>query len=302
MSTIDEASDRALTAVNALFATAEAARARFADLREQVAAAGERMDADWNLLRERASHFQQQAAAESQTMAAGQAQVQRALETLGGAAGQVLDEVPPELEATHAGFEPIARRVDALEAETADAVRDADEADAAFLARTEEVEAELSAALLAADQLLRSELAEEIGAFEAAVEQETLQITTYLGGECLEALSDKARELYEVLVQADTDVRNAVEAAMQSSEESAEAALRDCTESYERRLSEVDGVGRALEEALGGLRDFVDDGAEQLDERQDRWAEQAREAREVLRDALDRLKELEDHISHFKHS
>ena len=302
MSTIDEASDRALTAVNALFATAEAARARFADLREQVAAAAERMDLDWTLLRERASHFQQQAAGESQAMAAVEAQVQRALETLEGAAAQVLDEVPPEIEATHGGFEEIARRVDAVETETVDAVHEADEAEAALLARTEEVEAELSAALAAADQLLRSELAEELSAFEASVEQETVQVTGYLAGECLSALEGRARELYEVLVQADTDLRAAVEAATQACEESADAAVRECGESYDRRLSEAESVGRTLEVLLEDLRDFVDDGRDRLDDRQDRWNEQAREAREVLREALDRLKELEDHIAHFKHS
>jgi uncharacterized LabA/DUF88 family protein len=302
VSTIDEASDRALTAVNALFATAEAARARFADLRDQVAQAGERMDADWTLLRERASHFQQQAAAESQAMAAGQIQVQRALETLQDAAAQVQDEMPPEIEATHGGFGEIARRVDAVETETADAVHQADEAEAMLLARTEEVEAELSAALAAADQLLRSELAEELSACEAAVEQETVQVTAYLGGECVSLLETKARELYEVLVQADTDVRAAVEAATQACEESADAAVRECAESYDRRLSEAETVGRALEGLLDDLRDFVDDGRDRLDERQDRWNEQAREAREVLKDALDRLKELEDHIAHFKHS
>ena len=302
MSTIDEASDRALTAVNALFATAEAARARFADLRDRVAAAAERMDVDWTLLRERASHFQQQAAGESQTMAAVEAQVQRALETLEGAAAQVLDEVPPEIEATHGGFEAIARRVDEVETETVEAVHEADEAEAALLARTEEVEAELSAALAAADQLLRSELAEELSAFEASVEQETVQVTGYLAGECLSALEGKARELYEVLVQADTDLRAAVEAATQACEESADAAVRECGESYDRRLSEAESVGRALEGLLEDLRDFVDDGRDRLDDRQDRWNEQAREAREVLREALDRLKELEDHIAHFKHS
>ncbi|MET0551448.1 MAG: hypothetical protein ABW221_00320 [Vicinamibacteria bacterium] len=302
MSTLDESSDRALTAVNALFATAEAARARFADLREQVAAATERMDADWALLRERAGHFQQQAASESQTMAAGQAQVQRALETLHGAAAQVLDEVPPEIEATHGGFEEIARGVDSVANGTVAAIHEADEAEAALLARTEEVEAELSAALLAADQLLRSELAEELKQFEAAVQEETDRVATYLGGECLEALEGKARELYEVLVQADTDMRAAVEAATQACEESAEAALRDCSESYDQRLSEAESVGRRLETVLEELRDFIDDGRERLDDRQELWNEQSREAREVLRDALDRLKELEDHISHFKSS
>lgn len=302
MSTIDEASDRALTAVNALFATAEAARARFADLRDQVAQAGERMEADWTLLRERAGHFQQQAAAESQAMAAGQAQVQRALETLSAAAAQVQDEVPPEIEATHGGFAEIARRVDAVETETAGAVHEADEAEAMLLARTEEVEAELSAALAAADQLLRSELSEELKAFETAVEQETVQVTAYLGGECLAALDAKARELYEVLVRADADVRAAVEAATQACEESADAAVRECAESYDQRLSEAESVGRALEGLLEDLRDAVDDGRERLDERQERWNEQAREAREVLKDALERLKELEDHIAHFKHS
>jgi hypothetical protein len=302
MSTIDEASDRALTAVNALFATAEAARARFADLRDQVAAAAERMDADWTLLRERASHFQQQAAGESQAMAAGQAQAQRALETLQGAAAQVLDELPPEIEGTHGGLDEITRRIDSVEGETAAAVHEADEAEAALLARTEEVEADLTAALAAADELLRSELAAELAAFEAAVEQETVQVNEYLGGECLAALSEKARELYEVLVQADTDLRAAVEAATLACEESAEAAVQECTASYDRRLTDAESVGRAVEGLLEDLRDFVEDGRERLDERQDRWNEQAREAREALRDALDRLKELEDHIAHFKHS
>lgn len=302
MANLDQASDRAVTAVNALFATAEAARARFADLRDRVASLSDRMEADWTLLRERAGHFQQQAAAESQSMAAGQAQVQRALETLLGAAEQVRDEVPPEIEATHGVFGEMARRVDSVETETAAAIHDADEAEALYLARTEEVEAELTAALLSADELLRSDLAEELRQFEAAVEQETVQVTAYLGGECLSTLADKARELYEVLVQADTDVRAAVEAATQACEESADAAVRECTDSYDQRLSEVESVGKALGEALADLREFVEDGRERLDDRQDRWNEQAREAREVLREALDRLKELEDHLAHFKHS
>ncbi len=164
------------------------------------------------------------------------------------------------------------------------------------------MEADLSAALLAADQLLRSELAEELRQFEAAVENETVRVTTYLGDECRSTLEGKARELYEVLVQADTDVRAAVEAATQACEESADAALRDCSLSYDRRLSDAESVGRRVEDLLGDLRDFIDDGRERLDERQDRWNDRSREAREALHDALDRLKELEDHISHFKHS
>jgi uncharacterized protein YukE len=302
MSTIDEASARALQAVTALFATAEAARGRFADLREQIGEASQRMEADWTLLRERAGHFQQQAAGESQTMAAGQAQVGRALETLHGAAAQVLDEVPPEIEATHGGFEEIARRVDSMEGETVAAVHEADEAEAALLARTEEVESELSAALLTAETLLRSDLAEDLRQFEQAVETETVQVTAYLAGDCLPALSDKARELYDVLVQADTDVRAAVEAATQACEESADAAVRECAASYDQRLSDTATLGRALEGMLGDLRDFIDDGRERLDDRQDRWNEQAREAREVLREALDRLKELDEYLADYKHS
>ena len=141
MSDLDQASEQALAAVNALYATAEAARARFADLRDWLATAGERLESDWAVLRERANHFQQQAGSEAQMLAAGQLAAQQALEALTGAAGQVLDEVPPEVQATHGGFEEMAARVDTLETETVRVVEQSDEAEAALQARLEGVEA-----------------------------------------------------------------------------------------------------------------------------------------------------------------
>src|SRR4029434_11095455 len=102
---LEQAAAQALQAGTALFAHADAARPRFADLREQAVAVGERMELDYAALRERAAHFLQQAASESQLRDAGQGEAHHALDTLTAAADQVLDEVPPEVQATQGGFE-----------------------------------------------------------------------------------------------------------------------------------------------------------------------------------------------------
>jgi uncharacterized phage infection (PIP) family protein YhgE len=285
--------------MNALYATAEAARARFADLRDYLVATGERMEMDWSVLRERASHFQQQAGSESQLLAASQSAAQHALQTLHGATDQVLDDVPPEVQATQGGFEEMASHVDALESETARVVQESDEAEAALAARLEEVETELGAALAEADQLLHAGLAEELKEFEQAVEAETNHISAYLAGECMPALHDKTQELYTVLVHADEEVRGALEAAAQSCEESSEAAVKECSASYDANLSQIGRLGDAMEDMLKELRDFVDDGRERLQDRQERWDDRLKDTRESLRDALDKLRELEEHLANY---
>jgi hypothetical protein len=294
---LDQAAEQALAAMNTLYATAETARARFADLRDYLATAGERLESDWAVLRERANHFQQQAGSEAQLLAAGQSGVQGALSALHGAAGQVLDEVPPEVQATHGGFEEMAARVDALETETTRVIEQSDEAEASLQARLEEVETDLGAALAEADDLLHSVLVEELKEFEQAVESETVHIGAYFAGECLPALGAKAQELYEVLVQADEDVRAALDAAATSCEESSELALRDCATHYDAELSQIGRLGDTMEDLLKDLRDFIDDGRERLEDRQERWEDQAKDTRESLREALDKLKDLQDHLA-----
>jgi hypothetical protein len=294
---LDQAAEQALAAMNALYATSEAARARFADLRDWLATAGERLESDWSVLRERANHFQQQAGSEVQLLAVGQSGAQQALEALHGATSQVLDEVPPEVQATHGGFEEMATRVDALETETVRVVEQSDEAEAALQARLEEVEADLAAALADADDLLHSALLEEIKEFERAIESETVHLAAYFAGECMPALAAKAQELYDVLVQADEDVRAALDAAATTCEESAEIALRDCAGSYDSELSQIGRLGDTMEDLLKDLRDFIDDGRERLEDRQERWEDQARDTRDSLREALDKLKELQDHLA-----
>lgn len=297
MTDLDQAAEQALAAMNALYATSEAARARFADLRDYMVTAGERLETEWTALRERANHFQQQAASESQLLAAGQTTAQHALEALHGATDQVLDEVPPEVQATHAGFEEMAARVDALESETARVLDESDEAEAGLSARLEEVEQDLGAALAEADDLLRSALVEELKQFEQDVENETVHISAYFTRECLPTLADKAQELYSVLVQADEDVRNALENAAQGCEESSELALRECSNHYDAQLSQIGRLGDTMEDLLEDIRDFIDDGREKLQDRQERWDDQSKDARESLRDALEKLKELQEHLA-----
>jgi hypothetical protein len=294
---LDQAAEQALSAMNALYATTEAARARFVDLRDYLATSGERLESEWTVLRERANHFQQQAASEAQLLAAGQASAQHSLETLHDATGHLLETVPPEVQATHGGFEEMAARVDALESETTRVVEESDEAEASLQARLEEVEADLGAALAEADDLLRSALASELKEFEQAVESETVHISAYFAGECLPTLSAKAQELYNVLVQADEDVRAALEAAAQACEESSEVALRECAAEYDAELSRIGRLGDTMEDLLKDLRDFIDDGRERLEDRQERWADRTKDTRESLREALDKLKELEDHLA-----
>ena len=155
LSDLDTASEQALEAMNALYATAEAARARFADLRDYSGRrTGERMEMDWSVLRERASHFQQrEAGSESQLLAAelGRPRSTRCRPCTARRTG-VLDDVPPEVQATQGGFEEMASHVDALESETARVVRSRTRR-TALAARLEEVETELGAALAEADQL-----------------------------------------------------------------------------------------------------------------------------------------------------
>lgn len=297
MADLDQAAEQALQAMNALYATTEAARARYADLRDYLATAGERLEADWTVLRERAIHFQQQAGSEAQLLAAGQTGVQQALSGLGGAAGQVLEEVPPEVQATHGGFEEMAARVDVMETETVRVVEQSDEAEAALAARLEEVETDLGTALAEADQLLHSALAAELNEFEQAISSETIHISAYLSGECLPALGEKAQQLYDVLVQADEDVRAALEAAAQTCEESADLALRECSAQYDAQLGQLGRLGDTMEDLLKDLREFVEDGRERLTDRQERWDDKAKDTREALRDALEKLKELEEHLA-----
>jgi uncharacterized phage infection (PIP) family protein YhgE len=297
VSDLDQAAEQALAAMNALYATSEAARARFADLRDWLATAGERMETEWAALRERATHFQQQAASESQMLAANQATAQQALEALHGATAQVLDEVPPEVQATHGEFEAMAARVDALETETTRVLEESEEAESALSARLEEVETDLGAALAEADDLLHSALVGELKEFEEAVQSETVHLGAYFANECLPTLAAKAQELYSVLVQADEDVRAALDTAAQTCEESSELALRECAAQYDTQLSHLGRVGDTMEELLEDLRDFIDDGRERLEDRQERWNDQASDARESLREALEKLKELQDHLA-----
>jgi len=283
--------------MNALYATTETARARFVDLRDYMVTTGERLESEWAVLRERASHFQQQASSEAQLLAAGQSGVQHALSALHGATDQVLEEVPPEVQATHGGFEEMAARVDDLEGETIRVVQDSEEAEAALQARLEEVESDLGAALAEADDLLHSALVEELKEFEQAVESETVHLSAYFAGECVPTLQAKAQELYNVLVQADEDVRTALEGAAQMCEESSELALRECSAHYDAQLTQIGRLGDTMEDLLKDLRDFIDDGRERLQDRQERWEDHAKETRESLREALDRLKDLQDHLA-----
>lgn len=297
MSDLDQAAEQALAAMNALYASAEAARARFADLRDYLNTTGERMESEWAVLRERANHFQQQAGSEAQLLAAGQSGVQQALAALHGATGQVLEEIPPEVQATHGGFEEMAGRVDTLESETTRVIEHSEEAEASLQARLEEVETGLRAALGEADDLLHGALVEEIKEFEQAIEIETAHLSAYFAGECLPALGAKAQELYDVLVQADEDVRAALDAAATSCEESAELALRDCSAHYDAHLSQIGRLGDTMEDLLKDLRDFIDDGRDRLQDRQERWQDRAKDTRESLREALDRLRELQEHLA-----
>jgi hypothetical protein len=294
---LDQAAEQALQAMNTLYATTEAARARFADLRDYLVLQGERLESEWSVLRERANHFQQQAGSESQLLAAGQSAAQQALEALHGATGQVLDEVPPEVQATHGGFEEMAAHVDTLESETTRVVEQSEDAEAALHARLEEVETDLSAALADADELLHGALTAELKEFEEAVTSETVHLGAYFTGECLPALSAKAQELYNVLVQADEDVRTALDAAASSTEDSAEHAMRECSAHYDAQLSQIGRLGDTMEDLLKDLRDFIDDGRERLEDRQERWEDHGKDTRESLREALDKLRDLQDHLA-----
>ena len=204
----------------------------------------------------------------------------------------------PRSQATHGGFEEMAARVDALETETARVVEQADEAEAALQARLEEVETDLSAAPGRRRRPAALGAAAELKEFEQRDRERDRPPGRLLRGRVPAGARAKSQELYEVLVQADEDVRDGAGIrGHQVCEESSERALRECAASYDAELGQIGRLGDSMEDLLKDLRDFVDDGRERLEDRQERWEDRAKDTRESLRDALDKLKELQDHLA-----
>ena len=297
MTDLDQASERALAAMNALYATTEAARARFADLRDYLAAAGERLETDWPVLRERAIHFQQQAAGEAQLLAAGQSSVEQALSAVHGATGQVLEEVPPEVAATHGGFEEMAARVDALETETTRVVEQADEAEAALQARLEEVETPPGGAgrrgrpaALGAD---RGAQGVRTGDREA---RPSIWAPTSRASACRRSAPSR-RSSTRCWSRPTRTCGRRWNPRPRSARSPRSAPCASAPPATTRSSAQIGRLGDSMEELLKDLRDFVDDGRERLEDRQERWEDRAEDTSESLRDALDKLKELQDHLA-----
>lgn len=299
MANLDEAAGRALDTVNGLLAAAEDTRARLVEMRERIEQTSQRIDGEWSMIRERARVFLEQTITEDQQVVAAVAEANRGLDTLRSAFGHLEEEAPVEMATTREEFDLLAEAVGSIEPQLDGALEEAEAVEAALSAKVDHVQTEIEGALTEASELLADALLAELKQLETEAEQETIELNAYFASQSLPALTTKSQELYDQLVQAEEDMRLALETAGADSEAVTETALRECEQRYDDELTDLDRLSASLEEALGDLRDFVDEGLEGIDDRKDRWDDSIRGAQGSLKEALEALRELEDYLRRF---
>lgn len=296
---LDESAARALELVTGLLTAAAEGRAQVLDMRERVLATTTRFETDWALLRERARALLEQAAGQEQQLTALRAEAGHALDSLRERAERLQQQGSEDAQATQLEMDGLAQEIDEEGRSVLDALQSAETAESALEAGVREVEAELARVLGEADELLRATVVADVRMMEQAVEREAIELTAGLTGQWLPALEQKAYDLYTILVQAEDDVRAVLEASLQAHEGAADAVLRECGDAYADILGDLGRLGSALEELLGELSDFVQDGRQKLDDRKRHWDEAVRRAREGLRDALESLREVQQYLARF---
>ncbi|HEX6736800.1 MAG TPA: hypothetical protein VF310_00875 [Vicinamibacteria bacterium] len=298
MNEFERAAQEAHQALGTLLASAEDARARFVELRSQVAAASQRFDAHWTAVTERALHYLEQVGREEDQLTASREETRQGLVQLRHGLDEVREQAPQEVEHTRADFEEAAGELANREPELTHALETADEADHALANRLDLVQSELDHAVAGTEELL-TRTAVEMEHFEQEIERRVLQLNAYVSGECLPAVMSRAQALYQRLVQAEHEVRVTLESALEATETATDRALRACRDGYGDALAEVGRLGQALDEALFDVKVFIDGGRAKLQDRRERWDDSVKDTRERLRDAMQHLKEVEAYLSHF---
>jgi hypothetical protein len=294
----ERAAQEAHQALGTLLASAEEARARFAEVRGQVAAASQRFDAHWTAVTERAVHYLEQVGREEDQLTASREETRQGLLQLRHGLEEVREHGPQEVEQARADFDEAAGELAQREPELTNALEAADEAEHALAGRLDVVQNELDGAVLGTEELL-TRTALEMEQFEQEIERRVLQLNAYVAGECLPAVTSRAQALYQRLVQAEHEVRGTLESALEATETATDRALRNCRDGFGDALNEVTKLGQALDEALFDVKVFIDGGRAKLQDRRERWDDSVNATRERLRDALQHLKEVEAYLAHY---
>jgi hypothetical protein len=128
------------------------------------------------------------------------------------------------------------------------------------------------------------------------VERSAAQVQATLE-ECVSAVDDAARELFDRLVQAEDQLRQAFEAAAAGAESAAEAAQQACGQGYEDVLARIEQEGETVADALAGVRDFVESGHQRLEAAQERCQDGYRDTTLSAREARQAVRDLEETLS-----
>jgi hypothetical protein len=294
----NQAAQHAQESLGSLLAGAEEARARFAEVRTQVAAATQRFDTHWAAVAERAVHYLQTVSREEEQLTASREETRQALLGLRSGLGEVHEHGPQEVEHAQAGFDEAAERIRSREPEMVAALDVADQAEQALASRLEEVQTEVDAAIAQTEEMMAG-ASLEMEQIQQEIEHRVVQLNATITGECLPAVMSRAQALYEQLVQAEQEIRTTLESALEATESVADRALRDCRDGFGDALAEVGKLGQTLDEALFDVKLFLDGGRAKLQERGEGWDDTVRTTREGLREAIGLLKEVEDYLAKF---
>lgn len=298
MDDFDESARRAQSTVESLLLGAEQARQRLAEVRVQVANASDHFETHWASVLERAHRYLDQVAREEEQLTASREEARQALTGLRSALEDVHEHGPQEVEQAQADFDEAAANVAQREPEIRTALDNSHEAEESLVRRLEEVQSDLDTAVAGTETLLAQATA-EMGAFQQELEHRVVQLNAYLNGVCLPTVTDRAQALYQRMVQAEHEVRTTLESALDSTEGSADRALRDCRDGFGDTLSDVRQLSETLEKVMFDVKLFVDKGRAKLLDDKEHWDEKVRTTREGLRESLELLKEVQDYLGRF---
>jgi hypothetical protein len=295
---LETAAARVLGEARGLQSATDEVRAQIAGARAALAEASRRLDGGWASLLAGAQALLDGAEAGERELSAALPALDAALEERAATVDGLVAGAREETGATRHELEDLAERAEALAPELVGALAAADEAEAALRERIALLRGDLEQAVADVERELQVELAAELKAFESEVERSAAQVQVTLD-ECLSAVDEAARELFERLVQAEDQLRQVLEAAAAGAETAAEAAQQACGEGYEGVLARLERDGGTLTDALAELRGFLEVGHQQLATAQERCQDGYRDTTQSAREARQALRDLEEALSRY---
>ena len=298
MEDLEAAAARALDEARAISAEADQARVQVAAARAAVRELAQRLEAGWSSLFARGQALLDAADAGERELAAQQAPVEDALEQMHGAVVALVSAALDEGRLTRREYEELAARAEAIAPELAAAVASAEDAEAALQERLAELRTGLEQAAAEVEQELQVDLGGQLKAFEIEAERAAAQVVAALD-ECLMAVEDCGRELFDQLVRTEDDLRAALDAAAAGADAAAEQSQHACAEGHEDVLARLEHQAEALAAALSSLQAFVGRGHDELESAQERCQDAFRDTGQSLREARQAVRDLEEMLSRF---